>query len=451
MQTRYNLLYRYMNENTNTPVTNESEYEKTEEFYTKEHKFNLTDKQLQSDFFKNYALKWEYDAISSGISGTAAMAEAALAYANTMKNNADTEREEMITENMANLEKSNLLYVYNGTKRVFHKVYIPDQLGYKVKDWTRVPADQIPSGPDDFSKHFVMMGGYQLGVDGAYLVCKPEYIKNYMKYKNGSTKCFLCLKTQGDTANTGYKNNAAFNIRHTYLGGEFDLKKIIDEEIFFEWYDITSGVSANFGEVATPKITGTVAVKTSVTSSSSDPGCDIQPTVVRTEPTGGTSGTPHNVNNYYFFWNNSEGKEYLPGMPGVLQSNTIPASTPDMKTYFNKQQYTTGSVSSITKYTGWDAQDLSYNGYTNIATEITVTAENIIREVIPEHYEETGTNPYFIKDTYKKIPFSPWMMHSAHNSLESALAMARKLVSMVGIKNVKLIKYVPIDQHVKVK
>ena len=62
-----------------------------------------------------------------------------------------------------------------------------------------------------------------------------------------------------------------------------------------------------------------------------------------------------------------------------------------------------------------------------------------------------GVAPYYIKDNYKKIEMSPWMIHSIHNSLESALQSARKIVSMIGMENVKLIKYVPIDQFVKLK
>ena len=443
MQTRYNLLYRYMNENTNTPVTNESEYEKTEEFYTKEHKFNITDVQLQDAPLKDYDLKYVFEANQNGTS----VSTAALEYANTMKNEADTEREVLITENMANLEKSNLLYVYNGTKRVYHKRFIPEQLGYRVRDWKKVPSDQIPSGPDDFSKHFVMLGGYQLGVDGAYLLCKPQYIKNYMKYKDGSTKCFLCLSTT-DLNNTGYRKNSQFYNKHTYLSGEFDLKTIIDDEVFFEWYNSNEISSVDFNEVAAPTIKDS-GLKKVVTQNPNDPGVEMLITRNRQSPN--YSGLTTIVNQYYyFFWNNSEGNYVVPGT-NVLQTGNLPSSTTSIHTYPNRKQYETGSVNYTNYYDGWDAQDLNANGYLTFGTKITITANNIIREVIPEHYEETGTNPYFIKDTYKKIPFSPWMMHSAHNSLESALAMARKLVSMVGINNVKLIKYVPIDQHIKIK
>ena len=89
--------------------------------------------------------------------------------------------------------------------------------------------------------------------------------------------------------------------------------------------------------------------------------------------------------------------------------------------------------------------------YTYFGQYLKVGAENIIREVIPAHYEETGKAPYIIKDQYEKINLSPWMLHSVHNSLESGLTAAKTLVSMIGIDNVKLVKYVPVGQFVDIK
>ena len=42
--TKYQLLYRYINEATNTPITNDvsNEYIKTEEFYTIDHKIEAS-------------------------------------------------------------------------------------------------------------------------------------------------------------------------------------------------------------------------------------------------------------------------------------------------------------------------------------------------------------------------------------------------------------------------
>ena len=102
-------------------------------------------------------------------------------------------------------------------------------------------------------------------------------------------------------------------------------------------------------------------------------------------------------------------------------------------------------------YRGWKLSDLTKAGLTNYVASLSINRLNITRYPIPEHYESAGTAPYLIKDNYKKITMSPWIVHSIHNSLESAIDKAKTLVSMIGISNVKLIKTVPFDQFVKIK
>lgn len=69
---------------------------------------------------------------------------------------------------------------------------------------------------------------------------------------------------------------------------------------------------------------------------------------------------------------------------------------------------------------------------------------------IPGHYEEVVDAPYLIKDQYKRIENSPWVLNCTVGSLEAALTKAKKLVEMIGIDNVKVIKVVPFDQFIKI-
>ena len=409
MQTQYRLLYRYINPTTNTAITNESDYTPTNEFYTSDHQINITASKLTNtkDGLGNYGLKYVFDG------------ETAEDYAALVRNEGDAVREELITNNMANEEKSNNLYVYNGTKKVFHPKYIPDALGYVVRDWTKVPKEQIPESPTDFTKHFVMLGGYKLGVDGAYLVCKPQYLDNYKTKKNGGTKCFLNISTK-DNANAGYKKNASYyNIQHTYIK---EYMNVINNEVFFKVYDANDEtMEAKYGEqVLTP--TGVV------TQTNPNSGEEY----VITKTITYTSDGPRGHSNPYIFFNNDEYGTF----PKISQST-----------------FTISHGSTSTAYTGWRLEDLNQIGFTvdKIGINLPVNAENIIRDIIPAHYETEGDNPYYIKDTYKKIQLSPWMLHSIHKSLESGLDAAKTLVSMLGINNVKLIKYVPTDQFIKIK
>lgn len=432
MQTQYHLLYRYMNESTNTAVTNEAKYEKVEEFFNAEHKFNLTTSQIDKFQKDGYNLKYT---LGYNEATSSELAELKTDYVTKMTGEADTAREQLIVNEMSNQEKSNLLFAYNGTKRHYHKKFIPEQIGYKVREWTRVPKDQIPSGPDDFSKHFVMLGGNQLGIDDAYLVCKPQFIDIYKKYHivnvdSGATdpsygkKCFLCL-SGNDRFNKGYKKNIDYFHRHTYLD---DLKEIIDQEVMFEWYDFTKEeISDTYYE---QPIANQIKEFNDVPySQPKNMAC------IKTETGVGTVSVKV-TRWFYFFWNNTY--QYVPG--GNSKQTSNPTGT-----------FVGSNVNGQTRRTGWELDQIIERGSFNISHTITINDENIIKDTIPEHYEDTDTNAYYIKDEYVPIPLSPWMLHSIHASLESALESAKKLVSMVGIDNVKLVKHVPLDQFIKIK
>ncbi len=408
MQTQYTLLYRYVNPNTNTPVTGQSSYEKTEEFYSHEHKLNITEKQITD--FKNsgYNLKGLYNGET----------EANLTA--TLKNEATEEREELIRSNMTNEDKSNNLFIYTGTKKIFHKKYIPEQLGYVVRDWTKVPKDQVPSSPDDFSKHFVMLGGSKLGFDNAYLVCKPQYINTYMKKQviAGTAKCFADISTL-DLTNKGYKSNSEFY--HQYGLFFKNLQNAMEEITFFKIASASDSIE--YGEMVPTGVGG-------ITQADSN-GIEYL-LVSHVHQAGGSTPTTHLY--YPMFFSNSLNNNVKPSLAGVNTTN-----------------FTISAGGTTDRYVGYKLTDLASKGYNNFGDQLIIDQRNVIRDTIPAHYEETGKHPYYIKDQYQKIELSPWILHSIHNSLESGLNRAKELVSMVGINNVKLIKTVPFNQFIKIK
>lgn len=416
MQTQYKLLYRYINETTRTPVTGQAEYDETNEFYSYEHKLNITPTQIETFTNNNYELK----AVIDG--------ETPADVANALINSSDEDREKIIIENMANENKSNNFFIYTGTKKVYHKKFIPTQLGYLVRDWTRVPRDQIPSSPTDFSKHFVMMGGYRLGVDEAFLVCKPQYVENYYNYtvkdkvNNKDIKYFAKLSTD-DITNTTYKHNVKYYRKDTYFTHE-ELVNLINEECFFEWFDTENErIENKFGTIEEP-----VTFTGQHTYTNYTDGNVVLAKIYRGSGYGDTRQYG------YFFYNN----QAEPPKNGIPQD-------------FNVSSETRFSLQSVGSGNGFSITDLTDAGYYAYGTELSVKKNNIIRYIIPEHYEDTGTAPYFIKDTYEKVKLSPWILHSVHNSLESGLTAAKKLVTMVGLDNVKLVKNVPIGQKLKIK
>ena len=418
MQTQYRLLYRYLNESTNTPVTNESEYIKTEEFYNDGHRLGLDKDKLNSLYSKGFYFKYMYDGgflqRDGDFSQQNALAEA---FIGENQNEAESERENLIVENMSNDKKSNNLYVYTGTKKTYKKQYIPEQLGYVVRDFTMVPKEQIPDSPEDFSKHFVMVGGSKLGFDGAYLICKPQYIDVYKKKQNSlerDRKCFLCISAM-DKENKGYSRNTDYYNKETYIN---NINSVINREMFFKWYDRNDeSIEAKYGEIAV----SCSSVVNYTIANGAQSGVKYLQTSKHTRGSSSAAQVSH-----YLFIDNTLGKDYF-----NLTEESFYDNSYDIE--------------------GYKEETLLDNGYYYYGQYIEINEDNIIKDIIPAHYEDTGESPYYIKDTYQKINLSPWIQHSVHNSLESALTSARKLVSMIGIDNVKLIKYVPFDQFINIK
>lgn len=488
MQTQYYLLYRYVNPSTNTAITNEADYNKTEEFYTSDHKLYITETQLKKygTAYKDTAMiespnNKHNDDVGIGYELSYKAEDETLTsetYTNTLKSEADKDREQIITQNMANNDKSNNLYIYTGTTKKYHDVYVPRQLGYLVRDWTRVPKTQLPTGPDDYSKHFVMLNGTQLGVGNTILVCKPQYLSTYYTHKSHKTNmeknpytqnisdinniklnknnCFMCFSTE-DLQNKGWKYNS--KLYHKNIVLEEEVKKlgynsvteVINEATFFAWADPNNkDLMLNYKEtiVKPNDLYGTLPLEIG------DPNKEFKKleeakearSIIPDAKTGkevlwNTFKLQQSyiefttVKRYYIFYNNYGANDYLLPFPkddNVLAERNI-------------------SPGELRQFTGWSIEALAAQGYSSYGQSITIDQSNIIRYIIPEHYENSGTLPYIIKDNYEKIKQSPWMLHSVKDSLESALDTARKLVSMIGMENVKLIKRVPFDQKIEIK
>ena len=434
MQTRYNLYYRYVNETTNTIITNESDYVPTEIFYNEDHKLNITSERLEEYNNDNYDLKYKFDNIEEE------------EYVNQLIKESEKEKEAIISSNLSDSEKSNNLYVFDGTKKIFHEVFVPEALGYRVKNWEKVPKNQIPSGPDDYSKHFVMLGGQALGLDAAYLVCKPQYVDIYMNYidptdNKKEKKVFLAISTI-DQNNYGYKKNKSLYGKHHVIK---DINKIIDDEIMFEWYNPNKGLSSTYGEKTPSMLSKTQQ------SNSGETFLVLHEEHHSWTRTGSYSTASDTGQEYfYIFFEDHEDDTPIPSHWDVLQythsesSNQSGSST--MMNGWRLNDKINASNNTVEKY-GVVGED----NFKNYAHTIIVDKENIMRDVIPEHYEATGKLPYYIKDCYKKVDMSPWILHSVHNSLEDGLETARRISNEIGIENVKLQKHVPLKQEINVK
>lgn len=141
--TKYQLLYRYINEATNIAITNESteEYVPVREFYTMDH------------------------AIFSSDAQTKAAAE-------------DEQQEMIANANDPSNIKTNMLFAFEGTKKVRHKKWIPDTTGYVVRDWSQIARSKI-GNRGDFSKEFTTLNA-ATPEDGGVVVCTQEVLNKYI-------------------------------------------------------------------------------------------------------------------------------------------------------------------------------------------------------------------------------------------------------------------------------
>ena len=141
--TKYQVLYRYINEATNTAITNNmvNSYEPVREFYTDpDHKIFSPDLIVQAE--------------------------------------ATDEQQEMISfGNSSDNPKTNMLFAYDGTKKIKHKKWVNDTTGYIVRDWQQLRRDNI-GNQGDFSKEFTTLNA-ATPEDGGIVVCTADVFKKY--------------------------------------------------------------------------------------------------------------------------------------------------------------------------------------------------------------------------------------------------------------------------------
>jgi hypothetical protein len=99
---------------------------------------------------------------------------------------------------------------------------------------------------------------------------------------------------------------------------------------------------------------------------------------------------------------------------------------------------------------GVPVSTLEENGFDQICKTIDIKGANISQTTLPDNEYISDSAPFFIKDVYKKIDESPWMVYSHEKSLQAAVNKCKALVKRIGIDNVKLIKNINVDNIIDV-
>ena len=192
--TKYQLLYRYINEATNIAITNESteEYVPVREFYTMEH------------------------AIFSSDAQTKAAAE-------------DEQQEMIANANDPSNIKTNMLFAFEGTKKVRHQKWVPDETGYVIRDWRAIPRSRI-GNRGDFTKEFTTLGA-ATPEDGGTVACK---VGVFNKYFPVTIDCRI-TPDGGDLSNSCGKYYSPSYIKSLIVNSTmFELKDTNDLNIYMK-------------------------------------------------------------------------------------------------------------------------------------------------------------------------------------------------------------------------
>ena len=178
--TKYQLLYRYINEATNTAITNsmENEYIKAEEFYTAHHKIYDSDPNTKIE--------------------------------------AENEKEEMISfGNSPDNPKNDMMFAYDGTKKIRHKKWIPEVKGcYVIRDWQKLDRKLI-GNRGDFTKDFITLDKDSPEVGGV-VVCRNLTINNKyssnVNFMNPNVIVDNSMADNGTPSNPYYSEGKAMSI-----------------------------------------------------------------------------------------------------------------------------------------------------------------------------------------------------------------------------------------------
>lgn len=155
--TKYQVLYRYLNEVTNTPITNNSdiEYDEVCEFYQHDHKIMADDDYLKSE--------------------------------------AEEEKNSILVDgNSTTNNKTNMLFAYAGTKKIKHMKFVETTKGsgrtadaFVVRDWSQLSRDDI-GNRGDFTKKYTTLYA-ATPEDGGTVVTNPsKYVPTEKEVGDGT-------------------------------------------------------------------------------------------------------------------------------------------------------------------------------------------------------------------------------------------------------------------------
>jgi hypothetical protein len=174
--TKYQVLYRYINEATNTAITNsmDNAYEPVCEFYTDpDHKIFSKNPTVQAD-----AVNAQQEMISYGNSSTN--------------------------------PKTNMLFAYDGTKKIKHQKWIEETTGYVVRDYTLIKRSSI-GNQGDFSKEFTTLNA-ATPEDGGLVVCTKAVFDKYFPYVTLKVVNDNSLADMGTASNPYYSETRINNL-----------------------------------------------------------------------------------------------------------------------------------------------------------------------------------------------------------------------------------------------
>jgi len=369
--TKYQVLYRLMNTSMDIPITNSDTYtyEPTFVFYTDpDHRIFSSDN-------------------------------------NVMYEEIDKQQQMITYAHQATNPKHDMLFVYDGTKKLSHPKYQGEELGYVVRNWYGIRSKIGVNG--DYTKDFVTIGA-ATPEDGGIVVCKASKINKYFD-----------LKKRWTLPNGKYTSAEVMD-----LINQSTIFKIKEERTLDDF--ATKGIASQVG-YCTERALRTVP---------SHESCHWG--VVGYMLEYGTATSYFTVYTGNIYIDGVKDKDYVASKTGYQVTGSPWTSSRDGLQFYPVNSYST------------ELHNICVNKdiiYSNVSYSI----DDIETAQIPGHYEDSGDSPYCIKDVYKRIEASPWIVNTTLGSLAAALEKAKLLVDAIGLENVRVVKLVALDQDIKIK
>jgi hypothetical protein len=310
----------------------------------------------------------------------------------------DKKNNDIINGNDANNVKYTQLYQYSGTKRVRKLYWVPETIGYVIRDFDKI-RDKITN--TNFGDEY------------------GDYSGDYLLFEGDTPENGVVVSRVNPMIEENFDTNGVFEIKNndlaenkSFYSNTNEVKQIL--------------VDSTIGQIDWEKHPWVISLNGVLNG-----GADGQSKYFILEKQTNRSSSTTTTLNYY---------NLSVFIGGTFNPTPYSSSTSN---YINPKE--------IYDFLPKGTVEAGFGQGRFPCTKVVLNPGYIKTYKIPGHWEESYEAPYAIQDVYEKVAQEPWFPYSTEHSLEKALEKASALIEKIGLENVKLVKVVPTNQFLKTK